>query len=164
MTNAAASAELLNLLNDAIARELQVCIQYMLQHALGAGRSAAVAGDNQTAEQAKFIASHTMIYLPGASLRKVAIQEMRHADAIAERVSFLGGEPTTQATPIILGKSAREMLEIDREAEKGAIALYKQIIDVAGKAQDAVTKSLFQRILADERKHQRLFSDLLGVD
>jgi bacterioferritin len=56
------------------------------------------------------------------------------------------------------------MLEDDREQERGAIRLYQQIIDVAGKAQDTATAALFRRILADEEKHFRLFSDLLGAE
>ena len=51
--------------------------------------------------------------------------------------------------------------EIDREQERAAIQLYKQIIDVADKARDDEIKSLFQRILAEEVKHHQLFSDLL---
>jgi bacterioferritin len=162
MKREAVSTELLNLLNQAVARELQVCIQYMLQHAIGAGQASAVSGRTPSAEQSKFVASHAPVWLPGSSLKKIAITEMRHAEAIAERVTLLGEEPTTQPDAVTIGKTTVEMLENDREQERGAIELYRQIINLAGKEHDDVTMSLFQRILSDEEKHHRAFSDLLG--
>jgi len=162
MKNEATASELLNLLNSAIARELQVCKQYMLQHAIGSGQESAVPGKTPRAEQTRFVASHSPYWLPGASLKKIAITEMTHAEAIAERVVLLGGEPTTQPEAITIGKTASEMLENDREQERRAIELYRQIIGVAGKEHDDVTNKLFQQILSDEEKHHRVFSDLLG--
>ena len=156
------TSELVNLLNQAIARELQVSIQYMFQHSMGAGLEALASGRTQAARRIKFVATRWPYFLPGESLKKTAITEMRHAEAIAEQVVRLGGEPTTQPAPITLGESAEEMLEIDREQERGAIRLYKQIIDVADRAHDGAIKSLFQRILAEEEKHYQIFSDLLA--
>ena len=154
-------SDLVSLLNQAIARELQVSIQYMFQHSMGGGLEAPASGRTQVAKRLKFVATRWPYFLPGESLKKTAITEMRHAEAIAEQVVRLGGEPTTQPAPILLGEGAEEMLEIDREQERRAIQLYKQIIDVADKARDKTIKGLFQRILADEEKHHQLFSDLL---
>jgi len=164
MENERASSELLNLLNKAIARELQVSIQYMFQHSIGASQWATVSGKTPFAKQSKFVASHSPIWLPGSSLKKVAIAEMRHAEAIAERVVLLGGEPATQPDTITLGETVQEMLENDREQERGAIQLYRQIINLAESEHDDVTKSLFQHILSDEEEHHRVFSNLLGED
>lgn len=164
MKNEATSLDLLNLLNEAIARELQVSVQYMLQHAIGAGRAFGVSGKAPLTNQDKFVASHSQFWLPGATLKKVAIAEMRHAEAIAERVVVLGGEPTTQPGPITIGKTTREMLENDRGKEREAIELYGRIVDVAGQVHDDVTLSLFRRILSDEEKHHQVFSSLLGED
>ena len=80
------SSELLDLLNKAIARELQVSVQYMLQHGVGAGIGASASGKTPLARQTRFVASHSMVWLPGATLKKVAITEMQHAEAIVERV------------------------------------------------------------------------------
>jgi bacterioferritin len=159
-----ASSNLLHLLNEAIARELQVVIQYMLQHAIGAGQGSAAAGNTQSAKQVKFVASHAQVWLPGATLKKIAVTEMRHAEAIAERVVVLGGEPTTQPDPITIGTTAQQMIECDREEEQGAIELYRRIVGLAGKEGDDVTMKLFQRILSDEENHHRVFSVLLGGD
>ena len=86
---------------------------------------------------------------------------MIHAEQIGERIVHLGGEPTTQPAPITLGESIREMLELDRAQEQGAIRLYTQIIDAAEQAGDDETRSLFQRILADEERHHHIFTEML---
>jgi bacterioferritin len=131
VNNEATSAELLGLLNAAIARELQVSIQYMFQHAIGAGRGLRVSGKNPSAKREKFAASHAAYWMPGPTLKKTAITEMRHAEAIAERVVLLGGEPTTQPDPVTIDKTTKEMLENDREREHEAIELYGRVIGLA---------------------------------
>jgi bacterioferritin len=157
-----ASSNLVGLLNQAITRELQVAIQYMLQHGIGAGKWLALTGNRPPDKQAGFVASHSQVIFPGATMKKIAVAEMKHAETIIERVVVLGAVPTTQPDPQAIGTTAQQMLEIDREEERKAIELYRQIVDVAGKEQDEVTKKLFQRILADEEKHHRVFSGLLG--
>jgi bacterioferritin len=163
MGNEEASSELLSLLNKAIGRELQVTIQYMFQHSVASSQGFDVSGKTLYARQNKFVASNS-IWLPGSSLKKIAIAEMRHAEAITERVVLIGGEPTTQPDAVNIGETAKEMLENDREQERAAIRLYRQIIDVAEKENDGVTKNLFRKILSDEEKHHRTFSSLLGED
>ena len=123
--------DMMDLLNKAIARELQVSIQYMFQHSLGTGEQFAVPGKTPAAKRRKFVASMVPYFLPGARLKTIAITEMRHAEAIANRVVRLGGEPTTQPAPITIGKTVRDMLENDRDQERGAIQLYTQIIGAA---------------------------------
>jgi bacterioferritin len=162
MKNEVVSTERLNLLNQALVRELHVCIQYMLQHGVGAGQALASAGTTPSTAQSKFVASHSSYFLPGATLKKIAIAEMRHAEAIAERITLLGGEPITDPGRVTLGKTTQEMLENDREQERGAIELYGRIVEFASKEHDTVTAKLFQRILSDEEKHHQTFSDLLA--
>jgi len=164
MDDQGASSDLLNLLNQALARELQVCIQYMIQHAIGAAREPAPSGKSPVASRARFIGSHSLYWLPGVTLKKIAIAEMRHAESIAERIVHLGGEPTTAASDISLGQAAREMLQLDREEERGAIALYQRIIAVAQAQCDEETARLFQEILSQEEKHHQAFSDLVGQE
>lgn len=135
-----ASKVLMDKLNDAIAREIQVSIQYMWQHVMAKGMSG---------ETVKGI------------FKKTAITEMKHAEAIAERLDYLGGVPTTKPTPIEIGKSAKEMLQINKKAEEDAIQLYKEIITIAEKEGDQVTAGLFVDILTDEEEHHNEFSRLL---
>ena len=164
MENKATSSEMLSLLNTAIARELQVSIQYMFQHAIGAGRLASSPGKTPPTRRSKFVASHSAYWVPGATLKKTAIAEMRHAEAIAERVVRLGGEPTTQPEPITIGNIPEEMLKDDRDQESAAIKLYGRIVGLAKAENDDVTASLFRRILLDEERHLRVFLGLLGED
>jgi bacterioferritin len=135
-----ASKELLELLNQAIARELQVSIQYMWQHILWKGVQGFAVKDE---------------------LEKIAITEMKHAEAIAERLVYLGGKPTTQPSPITIGENLREMLEQDKMAEEWAIELYKRIIEKAQEERDYTTARLFRSILNDEEEHHDTFTSLL---
>ncbi|MEJ7612306.1 ferritin-like domain-containing protein [Fervidibacter sacchari] len=136
-----ASERLKELLNQAIARELQVSIQYMWQHVLAKGLCSPAVRD---------------------IFKKIAITEMKHAEAIAERLDYLGGKPTTQPAPITVGETLEEMIRIDLKAEEEAIALYRQIIEQAVSENDYVTEDLFRSILADEEEHHNEFQSLLG--
>ncbi|MEW6002957.1 MAG: ferritin-like domain-containing protein [Nitrospirota bacterium] len=138
-----ASKELFNKLNEAIANELQVSIQYMWQHVVVRGINAESVG---------------------GVFKQIAITEMKHAEKIAERLDYLGGELTTKPSPIDVGKSLREMLEIDKKAEENAIKLYKEIVSMAEKEGDIVTKRLFEEILEAEEDHHNTFSTLLEKD
>jgi len=137
------SAELLDLLNQAIAREIQVSVQYMWQHVLWKG----VQG-----------------YAVKDAFKATAISEMKHAEAIAERLNYLGGTPTTKPTPIFIGTTLKQMIEADKKAEEEAITMYKKIIMIARKEGDETTEFLFTKILSDEEEHHDLFASLLEKD
>jgi len=161
MSELVVSSSLMNLLNEALLREIHVSIQYMLQHSVENGRRSAIEDKKQFTRQSNFFASHSSIWFPGSSLKKIAITEMRHAEAIAERIVVLGGKPAQDPGAITLGSTTAEMLEIDIEEEREAIELYKQIINVADQENDNITKNMFKRILSDEEKHHSEFSKLL---
>lgn len=134
-----ASKELLEMLNNAIAGEMQVSIQYMWQHVQWRG----VKG-----------------FAVQEELKKVAITEMKHAEAIAERLFYLGGKPTTKPTEIFVGETLKEMIQQDIKDEENAISLYKRIIAQARKEGDETTAFLFEGILKDEEEHHDLFTTL----
>ena len=135
-----ASDKLREMLNKAIAREMQVSIQYMWQHVQ-------VMGVKAVAVQDKF--------------KQTAIAEMKHAEKIAERLWYLGSTPTTKPEPITVGKSLKEFLELDTKAEEEAITMYKAIIEMAGKEGDVTTAFIFKEILEDEEEHHDLFTTML---
>jgi bacterioferritin len=110
------------------------------------------------------VASNWPVWLPGSTLKQIAITEMKHAEAIIERVVVLGGEPATEPSPITVGTTIEEMLALDREQEREAIELYRRIIGVARDEGDDVTMNLFEQILSDEQAHHRTFSDLIEED
>jgi bacterioferritin len=135
-----ASKELMDKLNSAIARELQVSVQYIWQHVMATGLNA---------EPVKEV------------FKKIAITEMKHAEEVAERLNYLGGRPTTKPSPITIGESLKEMIENNKKAEEEAIALYREIIELADKEKDYTTKRLFEQILSEEEEHHGEFSGLL---
>jgi bacterioferritin len=134
------SNKLKEMLNDAIAKEIAVSIQYMWQHVQ-------VIGVKGIAVQDQF--------------KQTAIAEMKHAEKIAERLWYLTGTPTIQPTPIKVGGSLKEFLELNTKAEEEAILLYKKIIEQAQKEGDVTTGFLFKEILEDEEAHHDLFTTML---
>jgi bacterioferritin len=135
-----ASAKLLDMLNQAIARELQVSIQYMWQHVQWKG------------------VKH---YAVTEEIKKTAIAEMKHAEKIAERLWYLGGKPTTKPSMINVGDKLEEMLNFDVKAELEAITMYKEIMDIAQKEGDVATREIFEEIEEEEEQHHDFFSSLL---
>ncbi len=136
-----ASSTLTDLLNQAIAREIQVSVQYMWQHVRAKGMESAEVAD---------------------VFEDIAITEMKHAEKIAERLFYFDVTPTTKPDPIKVGGSVREMLEADAKAEEEAIDLYKAIIKQAASEGDTTTRLLFEQILAEEEDHHDTFTTLLG--
>ena len=158
MENTPVSSDLIDLLTRANAREMQVSIQYMLQHSVW---FASLEGHKPSNKRIRFISRHAAVWMPGNSLRKIAMAEMIHAEKIAERIVRLGGELTPQHDSVSLGKNTEEMLSIDLKEEQSAIDLYEEIITLAEKTKDTITRDMFVKILADEKKHHRLFASLL---
>ncbi len=135
-----ASKALLTMLNRAIARELQVAVQYMWQHVQWAG----VKG-----------------FAVQEELKSIAIAEMKHAESIAERLYYLGEKPTTKPDPIFVGDTLKEMVANDVAAEVTAINMYKDIIKMALKEGDETTAQLFREILEQEEEHHDTFTTML---
>jgi len=133
------SEKLKGMLNDAIAREIQVSIQYMWQHVQ-------VIGVKGIAVQDQF--------------KQTAITEMKHAEKIAERLWYLEGTPTTKPAAIKVGESLKEFLELDTKAEEEAILMYKQIIELAQKEGDAI--NLYEQManMTQNRNIRKLFLDV----
>ncbi len=134
------SKELKELLNAAVAREIQVSIQYMWQHVLWRGVEGFAVKDE---------------------FKKIAIEEMKHAEEIAERLAYLGGKPTTKPAPIFVGDTLKEMVENDIKAEEEAMEVYRKIIKKANEEGDITTARLFRKILEEEEEHHDFFTSLL---
>ncbi|MFH1032620.1 MAG: ferritin-like domain-containing protein [Chloroflexota bacterium] len=134
------SKSLLKLLNEAIARELQVAVQYMWQHVQWGG----VKG-----------------FAVQSELKSIAIAEMKHAEAIAERLFYLGDIPTTKPNPIYVGTTLKQMIAQDIKDEANAIDFYKEIIAQATKEKDVTTAFIFKEILEQEEDHHDTFTTLM---
>ena len=83
-----------------------------------------------------------------------AIEEMRHAERLIERVIFLDGIPnvTVPLTPRV-GADVPKQLAIDLEDETNAIKMYNDAARICREAGDAGSKDLFESLLHDEERH-----------
>ncbi len=141
MAKEKADKELIDALNEDRARELAAIIQYMGHHYEAEGLESP----------------------PVAKLFKTSsIDEMKHAEALAERIAYLGGTPTQRPTEIKRGGDIKKMIQDDLEAEYGAIERYKEHIKLADKYGDITTRRLLEQILEDEEKHADAWETLLS--
>ena len=86
--------------------------------------------------------------------RGESIDEMKHADKLAERILFLDGLPNFQALGRLrIGENVEEILKADMEAELQGAKLYRELVAHAETVRDYVTRDLAREILEDEEKH-----------
>jgi bacterioferritin len=86
-------------------------------------------------------------------IKKQSIDEMKHAEALIERILFLDASPTMQPPVLAIGKGVKEMIESDLKAEFGAIEMYNDSARLASEEKDNGTRELFIRLLKDEEGH-----------
>ena len=136
----------IDLLNKAVEREIAVAIQYILQHGKMEKLVRRTIPENILLDKTTYDAV-------GKFLREIAIQEMKHAASIMERIYYLGGQATTKSGKPGIGDSISEFAKLGLKAEEEALTLYRQIIDVAGKMGDWETRELFEKIYSEEELH-----------
>ncbi|MCL4468279.1 MAG: bacterioferritin [Deltaproteobacteria bacterium] len=120
-------------LNARLSEELTAINQYMV-HA-------------QMCENWKYSRLHDMI-------EKRAIDEMKHAEKLIDRILFLEGVPiVSKLNKLFIGAHVPAMHENDRSAEETAIRGYNESIRLAVAAGDNGTSELLKAILKDEEDH-----------
>jgi bacterioferritin len=127
------NAKLLAELNSLLAEELTAINQYMVHSEMsenwGYGKMTAV-------------------------VRKRAIDEMKHAEKLIERILFLEGLPIVSTLgKIAIGADIPKQLANDLASEAGAIKHYNAAIALAVEVGDNATKELLVSILKDEDSH-----------
>ncbi|UIJ46686.1 bacterioferritin [Sphingomonas cannabina] len=86
--------------------------------------------------------------------RHESIDEMKHADELAERILFLEGLPNFQLLGRLrIGETVEEALRGDLELELEAVAQLKGAIEYCESVRDFVSRDLFARILGNEEEH-----------
>src|SRR3989304_3040760 len=128
------SKGLLAAMNEALSEELASVLQSLWHHIQARGlHSAAIAG----------------------RFKAVSMVEMQHAERIAERIDLLGGRPTIAIDAITPGGhgDVARMLRENLEAEQKAVAMYRRLVDLARKEDDAVTRVLAEEILGETEEH-----------
>jgi bacterioferritin len=149
--------EYIELLNKAVAREIQVSAQYMLQHTKMEKLLRKVIKEN-------YLLDSTTYEEFGKILEELAIQEMKHLAEIMERIYILGGEATTKPDKVVIGNSLKEFAQLGVKAEEEALELYRKIMAVAKENGDRKTWRLFTQIYNDEEEHLLKFQDYSDME
>lgn len=86
--------------------------------------------------------------------RHESIDEMKHADTLAERMLFLDGLPNFQAIHRLkVGETVEEILKADLALEMEAIPLLRDAVQYCEEVRDYVSREIFERILESEEEH-----------
>jgi bacterioferritin len=90
----------------------------------------------------------------GDHIKKESIDEMKHAEALIERLLFLDATPSmTEPMKLTVGQNVKEQLESDLKLEIEAVAMYNRAVQVAREEGDNASRELFERLLKDEEGH-----------
>lgn len=90
--------------------------------------------------------------------KRIAITEMMHVERLAERILFLKGEVEMKTSKGVQKiTDVEKMLEKAAEMEMGSVNDYNEWAAECGRNADAVTKKMFENLVAEEEEHQDLF-------
>ena len=125
--------QVIEFLNEALKNELTAINQYWLHYRM---------------------LDHWGVYKLAKFEREESIEEMKHADRLAERILFLDGLPNFQLLGRLrIGESVEEVLKADLALEEDAIPQLRDGIAYAESVRDFVTRDLLKRILENEEEH-----------
>lgn len=127
----------IDLLNDAVGKEIATSLQYMYFHT--------------------HFEDDRYQYL-SKIMREISIAEMRHIEEFSDRILFLQGDVdmnasfrTRQVTDV------KEMLRMAMQLEQSTIDSYNEASRIASENKDAVTHKMFQDIIVEEEQHLDTF-------
>lgn len=135
--------QLIDLLNEDLAREYQAIIAYVVY-------SQAIKG-----------AEYMTI---AKELEVHAGEELRHALTIAKQIDYLGGMPTVAVKPVKQSEKAKEMLKFDLENENDTIRNYRERVRQCEQLGEYAIAEHIRSILVEEQDHQAELATALGVD
>ncbi|MCZ2460333.1 MAG: bacterioferritin [Chitinophagales bacterium] len=88
------------------------------------------------------------------AIKKRAIEEMKHAEKLIERILFLEGTPdVTGMEKVLVGKDVEQQFRNDRDAEIEANRSYNESIILCSDSGDHGSRELLKSILIDEEEH-----------
>ncbi len=132
--------KIIDALNKVLELEIGAILQYLHHHWTGEGvESAAI--------------------LP--LFEKTSMDEMKHAEIVAERINFLEGNPSTKPAPVKTGGDLRKMMQDDLEGEYAAIEFYKTVIKLADEVGDSTTRLMMEQIVSTEEQHADQWETIL---
>ncbi|HAH06399.1 MAG TPA: bacterioferritin [Elusimicrobia bacterium] len=140
MAKGDAKSKVIDVLNKARADELAAIMQYMSQH------------------YALADADYGVVAAP---VKLIAIDEMRHAEMLAERIFELGGVPVSEPSQKTKkSQSIDEAMDYDVNLEEKAIEDYNEFVQVCLEAKDSISAKLMEVIMAEEQVHLNYFQNV----
>jgi bacterioferritin len=83
-----------------------------------------------------------------------AIEEMRHAEGLIERIIYLDSIPTVDVgLKPQLGSKVQQQMEINLKDELDAVHQYNAAVKICADAKDDGSRALFERMIKDEERH-----------
>ncbi len=135
--------QMVEMLNDDLAREYQAIIAYTVYSQVLKG------------------ASYTDI---ARELEKHAGEELNHAIKIAKQIDYFGGMPCVVPKPVKTSDDPVEMLRADLENERETIAQYRQRIRQAEALSEFALSETLREIIVQEQEHEIDLCDALGIN
>jgi bacterioferritin len=100
----------------------------------------------------------------GKHVKQQAVEEMKHAEVLIERILYLEGTPNLNDLPKLnIGKDVKQQLQNDLALEENAVAEYNDAVAAAQKASDHGSAELLKKLLLDEEGHLDFLETQLGI-
>ena len=135
--------ELIDALNEDLAREYQAIIAYVVY--------------SQVLKGAEYMTI-------AKELEVHAGEELEHALIIAKQIDYLGGMPTVVPKPVRTSEKAKDMLQFDLEAENETIRNYRDRVRQCEALGEYAMAEHIREILVQEQEHQIDLATALGKD
>ena len=135
--------QLIDLLNEDLAREYQAIIAYVVY--------------SQVLKGAEYMSI-------AKELEKHAGQELAHALTVSKHIDYLGGMPTSTPLPVPLFEEADKMLRADLDNENNTIRAYRERVRQCEAMGEYAIAEDIREILRQEQEHQNDLATALGED
>ncbi len=89
-------------------------------------------------------------------------EELAHAQILADKISAMGGTPAAEASPVLVVKEAKQMLESALKAEVETIERYVRRRSQAEEAKEYGLAAQFDDIISDETNHRDELRQILA--
>jgi bacterioferritin len=141
--NENAVKNLINALNEDLAREYQAIIAYTVySNVLSGAQWMNIAGE----------------------LKLHAAQELQHAMIIADQIDYLGGMPTATPKEVRLSDQPEEMIRFDLDNETETIRNYRERVQQAEELGHYALAEKLRQIISQEQEHQHDLATALGIN